>query len=130
MHNEHMILKDKESHQSIYKQTLIAEFGKELNWNDVMKLPKHKIRKFRMALGDNIQLEESPYDIKALAQAIQNSRSGIGGDAMTNFKCALCGTEEMWGNTAVPNICNNCATEMAEKIILNDVDLLKQENEK
>lgn len=37
---------------------------------------------------------------------------------MTNFICAFCGTEEMWGSTAVPMICKTCATKMAENIAM------------
>lgn len=39
--------------------------------------------------------------------------SRIGGQAMTNWNCKACGRQDMYGNTAVPSICNSCATKHA-----------------
>ncbi|MFW6007869.1 MAG: hypothetical protein ACOCP8_01280 [archaeon] len=62
-----------------------------------------------------------------IMRAIQSSRSGIGGSAMTNFICKFCGKEDMWGNTATPNICDECAQLIANYISINFKRILKND---
>lgn len=78
-------------------------------------------------LDEVIKLKESPIDVKKLAYAIQHSRSGVGGCALTEYECKFCGTEELWINTATPGICKSCATEMA-KYIAKYKNILKGAN--
>lgn len=78
-------------------------------------------------LEDRILLSKSPIDPKKLAKAIQFSRSGAGGCAMTEFTCHFCGEKEWWGNTAVPNICRTCAEKMALSIAKYQPNIFKEE---
>lgn len=56
--------------------------------------------------------------LKYLSREIQYGLAGeIGGAAMTNFKCKLCSKEDIWGSTAVPDICSECADKIAESIL-------------
>lgn len=120
----------KKSHMNLYKETLIEVMGSELSWKEVEALEKEHIRKITYTLENKIRLQESPIDVKKLARAIQHSRSGVGGRAMTPYTCHFCGKEEIWGNTAVPHICLECATKMATKIAMYNSDILKaSENE-
>ncbi|MFO1442921.1 hypothetical protein KDN24_06785 [Bacillus sp. Bva_UNVM-123] len=115
----------KRGNMEIYKKTLMDLFAKELSWSEVKKLNNDQQIKLMVTLERNIKIAKSPFDIKKLATAIQHSRSGAGGCAMTKYKCAFCGIEETWGNTAVPKICRNCATKMAEGIVLRGIDIMK-----
>lgn len=40
--------------------------------------------------------------------AYQQSRSGLAGQAFTNWKCLRCDAEHVYPNTMVPFICNDC----------------------
>lgn len=112
----------------LYKETLMDLFNQELSWKDVQGLEKSQLRKLTYTLERKIKLSQSPIDVRKLARAIQSSRSGIGGSAMTPYKCHFCGKEEIWGNTAVPNICIECATKMATNIAMNS-NILKEGKE-
>lgn len=37
---------------------------------------------------------------------------GMAGQAFTEYTCKGCGTEQMYANTAVPKLCDDCATKM------------------
>lgn len=39
-------------------------------------------------------------------------RGGIGGQMITEWKCALCGSDEMHSNTCTPLICRECQAEV------------------
>lgn len=110
------IEKYKRGNMEIYKQVMIDIVGKELPWKDVKRLEVNTLRTIARELKEKVLLEQSPINPLKLSHAIQSSRSGIGGCAMTNFKCSFCGKEEVWGNTAVPNICKECAGKMAYHI--------------
>lgn len=81
-----------------------------------------------MELDEAIRLKESPIDVKKLTYAIQHSRGGAGGCAITEFRCKFCDKPEMWSNTNTPGICRDCATEMAKNIAKYS-DILKNGNE-
>lgn len=115
----------KRGNMDVYNQLLIKKFGKKLAWEDVKALPKKELFDLRWDLEKEIIYKKSPLDVDKLSRAIQSSRSGIGGSAMTKFKCLFCNTEEVWGNTATPDICRQCARDMAKKIILSEMDLFK-----
>jgi len=105
-------------------------FGKVLSWKEMQEQEKDLLIKMMVQFERAIKIEESPYDIPKLARAIQYSRSGMGGSALTEFECAFCGEIEIWSNTAVPNICRSCSEEMATNIVLYKSDLLKEEEKK
>jgi len=84
---------------------------------ETMNLESSEELKLIFKLKKKFKLDQ--YNIEKLAKAIQNSRSGIGGSAMTRFECKFCGKIEMWANTATPGICLECAEKMAKQIILN-----------
>jgi hypothetical protein len=115
----------KKGNLNLYKDVLVELFGEELKWSEVKSLSQDKQAEILWRLEDKIRKNKSPYDIKKLARAIQQSRSGIGGCAITNFTCAFCGKEESWSNTSVPEICIDCATRMAEKFVFYGFDILK-----
>lgn len=116
----------KKGNLDLYKEAIIDVCGKELSWSEVKTLDRKKQIEILYKLDNKIKIRNSPYDIKKFARALQNSRSGAGGCAMTNFNCAFCGEEEIWSNTAVPKICNKCATKMAEKFVIYGLDIMKE----
>jgi hypothetical protein len=116
----------KKGNMELYKETLIEILGAELSWKEVQALEKDQLRRLTYTFENKIRLHQSPIDVKKLARAIQHSRSGMGGCAMTSFTCHFCNKEEIWSNTAVPNICYECATKMATKIAMYNSDILKE----
>lgn len=117
-------LKKAESLKS-YEKVLVEIFERVLDWNEVKDLEYDYLLRIMIELEREIKMEKSPYDLDKLAYAIQNSRSGMGGCAMTLFNCAFCGAEEMWNNTATPKICKKCAKEMATNMIQYNNPLTK-----
>jgi hypothetical protein len=115
----------KKGNMDIYNKLLNDMFGKVLSWSEVKELSRDNQMKLMLELKRRIQINESKYDIKKLTRAIQNSRSGIGGSAITQFECAFCGEKESWGSTAVPRICKNCAEKMATNIVLYNMNIEK-----
>lgn len=120
----------KRKHGAIYKELQREIFGKVLNWEEMQKQESDKLRQLLIDLENRVMLMESPIDPEKLARAIQHSRSGIGGSAMTRYNCKFCGKEEVWTNTAVPGICKGCATEMALHIAKHCPNILKDEIQK
>ncbi|ADO59926.1 hypothetical protein [Paenibacillus polymyxa] len=117
----------KRKYPEIYKNLQKGFFGKTMPWKIMQEQDIDALREFMVMFCDFVSLHESPIDVDKLTRAIQHSRSGIGGSAMTPFSCHFCGAEEVWGNTAVPNICSSCARKMAEKIAKCGDNILKDE---
>ncbi|MFF2531231.1 hypothetical protein ACFVS2_20225 [Brevibacillus sp. NPDC058079] len=115
----------KRKHPDLYKTLQREVFGKELTWKQMQEQEKEKLLPFMCELEERILIHESPIDIEKMTKAILFSRSGVGGTAMTKYSCAFCGTEEYWGNTAVPGICRSCAEKMAKQIAKYTPDVLK-----
>lgn len=115
----------KRGNMDIYKKTLKQIFGEELSWSEVKELPRELQMRLLLTLRDNITESQSPIAINKLARAILNSRSGAGGCAMTEYECAFCGEKETWGNTNVPRICGQCASDMAKNIVLQGMNIMK-----
>jgi len=115
----------KKGNMDIYNKLLQDIFGRVLSWKEVQELDSEKQIHLMCELEDRITKQQSKYDIQKLARAIQYSRSGAGGCAMTEFECAFCGQKEWWGNTAVPKICKKCAEKMAENIVLCNMTIEK-----
>ena len=86
---------------------------------DVEKMNLESSEELKLIFKLKNRFKVDRYNIKKLAKAIQNSRSGIGGSVMTRFPCKFCGKIEMWANTATPGICSECAEKMAKQIVLN-----------
>ena len=122
--------KKRQKNERLFEETLIELVGSNLEWSKVEELDIDVLRKMTVEVERKIRLEDSPIDVKKMAYAIQHSRSGIGGCAMTQFTCSFCGKEEWWGSTAVPNICTDCATKMATNIAMHHSDLLKEGEDK
>lgn len=120
------ITQKKKGNMKIYDQTLIDLFHRPVTWSEVKNLERNEQMKLCIELERRIKMHESKYDFGKLARAIQNSRSGVGLCAITNFKCAFCDVEEIWGNTNTPNICKKCAEEMATNMILNGSKIEKE----
>jgi hypothetical protein len=123
-----LLTKLKKGNMLIFRALLNETFGKELTWKEVQALDESVQRTLCYDLEERITIHESPYDIKKLSDAIQHSRSGIGGSAITAFTCAFCEKEEWWENTAVPNICQGCAEKIAKKIIIKGMAIEKDVN--
>lgn len=119
------IQQKKKGNMDIYNKLLEDTFGKQLSWKEVQQLDSDKQIDLMLELERRIKIHQSKYDIKKLVTAIQHSRSGAGGCAITEFECAFCGEKELWGNTAVPKICKKCAEKMAKTIVLSRFDLEK-----
>ncbi|WP_431785881.1 hypothetical protein [Paenibacillus lactis] len=117
----------KKGNMDVYEQVLKEVRGAMATWEAVKYASRDKQIEIYYKLDDAIKLKNSPIDIKKLSYAIQHSRSGVGGCAMTDFECKFCGKEEMWGNTNTPGICKECATEMARNITKYNYDILKGE---
>ncbi|MFS1518579.1 hypothetical protein V1503_19260 [Bacillus sp. SCS-151] len=115
----------KKDNMKVYYDTLMELFNKKLSWNEVENLGRDQIRELTITFENNITMAKSMMDIEKLSSAIQNSRSGAGGCAITEFECAFCGEMESWGNTSTPKICRNCAYKMAKNIMLHKMDILK-----
>ena len=115
----------KKGNMEVYNEVLLEMFGEVIPWSKVKEQDSDKQISIMCSLERRILLKKSPIDVKKMAKAIQNSRSGAGGCAMTGFTCSLCGNEETWTNTATPKICRGCATEMAQQIAMYHHDILK-----
>ncbi|WCF11530.1 hypothetical protein NDS46_31730 (plasmid) [Paenibacillus thiaminolyticus] len=113
---------------NIYKSLQREVFGSELTWEKMRDQPEDKLRHMTVCLEERILLSVSPIDPEKLAKAIQHSRSGIGGTAMTRYSCKLCRGEDVWTNTATPGICKSCAKKMALNIAKYFPDIFKDEN--
>lgn len=111
------IAKIKKEHTEIYNVLIKQLYGQELSWEDVQKLPEKDLAKLYLAFRDAIIYMQSPLSLQKLAYAIQASRSGIGGSAITEFECKFCGKKDHWSNTSTPGICFDCAKDMAFYII-------------
>lgn len=119
------IFKMANEYHGLYLQVLDEMFGKEITWDELINLDRYTKMKIAYELDSKITISKSKYSVERLAYAIQHSRSGLGGSAMTMFKCGLCGEEELWTNTAVPNICKGCAEKMARNIVLSKIKIEK-----
>lgn len=113
------------SEKTIYEGISKQMFGSVLSTSELKELKKEDLSKLFYQLERAINEEISPIDIEKLARAIQLSRSGIGGSALTNYVCRFCDKVETWSNTAVPHICKECATNMAKNIVHSQLDILK-----
>lgn len=119
------IERKKEGNQEVFEKVSVEIFGRVLSWEELKEREYDSLLRLMIQLEEAIKMEKSPYDVNKLAYAIQNSRSGMGGCAMTKFNCAFCDTEEMWNNTATPKICKSCAKAMATNIIQYNLSLTK-----
>jgi hypothetical protein len=119
------IQQKKRGNMDTYNKLLVDMFGEKLSWKEVNQLPKESQMKLMLELGKEIDIANSNISISKLASAIQRSRSGVGGSALTEYECAFCGEKEMWINTTVPKICRKCAKAMATNIVLKKIDILK-----
>nr|WP_156736298.1 hypothetical protein [Mycobacterium sp. E3298] len=117
----------KRGHKDAYIETLKEVFGSEMSWEELSAQESNKHIEVMCLLEEKIKLKQSPIDVKKMAYAIQHSRSGIGGAAITKYICAFCGVEEMWSNTATPKICLKCATKMAKNIAMTSPDKVLKE---
>lgn len=115
----------KKRNPRVYEDTIIELFDEPLDWGEVEQLENKYLSKLMTTLEKNISIYESPYDLEKLASVIQYSRSGVGLSAMTMYQCKFCEKDEMWGNTATPNICKECARKMAKNIIERGYDIAK-----
>ncbi|MNW65973.1 hypothetical protein D3C74_444030 [compost metagenome] len=97
-----------------------------MSWEELKNTDRRIQVRVMLELDEVIKLKESPIDVKKLTYAIQQSRSGVGGCAMTEFQCKLCGNEELWSNTNTPGICKECATDMAVNIVVNSYNIMKE----
>lgn len=116
----------KNERNEVYEQLLIRKYGRVISWEEVKELNYDNLLNLMCDLDKDIKIANSPFDLKKLTEAIQESRSGMGGCAMTLFICAFCGTEEMWSNTATPKICKSCAEKMAMNIIQSNRTFMKE----
>lgn len=114
------IERKKQDHPELYEEMMQNRENK-----NVEEFSSDELITFMVAFEKRIKITESSYDIRKLARAIQHSRSGVGGCAMTPFTCLFCAAEETWGNTATPGICKTCATDMATNIVLQRSEFLK-----
>jgi hypothetical protein len=117
----------KRKYPELYKEIQKEIFGKTLTWKEMQIQERDILRGMMIKFSDCILYHESPIDVKKLAQAIQHTRSGIGGCAITKYICHFCGSEESWSNTATPGICRGCATKMADNIAKYSPDIFKDE---
>lgn len=121
------IAEKKQEHPDVFEAIVMDTFGWVLEWKDVEVLSSHEQIELMCEMEQRIKIKQSPLDIARLAVAIQHSRSGCGLCAITPFTCAFCGTEEEWGNSAVPKICKSCATKMATNMAKQGFLFLKND---
>jgi hypothetical protein len=122
-----MIDTKRKSHEEIYLDVVAELWGEIIIWEEIQKKDRSDLRRLLCKLDEGIKMSKSLLDVKKLALAIQHSRSGIGGAAMTPFHCGFCRKVEVWSNTAVPLICTSCATDMAINLISNESDIYKKQ---
>lgn len=114
-------------HPELYAQQLMHLFKEELTWEQVSELSSANLIKLMISMRDAIKINQSSIDILKLTRAIQYSRSGLGLCVMTPYTCSFCGKEEVWSNSAVPQICTSCASEMATNIATHYPNFYKEE---
>lgn len=113
--------------EGLLKNSVVEVFGREISMDKLEKEEIDNLRTLLVRLKNQIKINESPYDIAKIAREIQHSRSGMGGCALTAFTCLFCEEVETWMNTAVPNICKNCAEKMALNMVLTNAGFLKDQ---
>lgn len=118
----------KRGNMAEYETVLNRVFDRLVSWEELKNIDHKMQAKVMRELDEAIKLKESPIDVKKLTRAIQHSRSGAGGCAMTKFQCKFCGEEELWSNTNTPGICKGCAAEMARNIAKYNNDILKDDS--
>lgn len=65
---------------------------------------------YKIKKANNIYGEEyCTKDENSLSLFEDKEHSTLGGDALTPYKCEICGKIQVNGNTAVPKICEKCA---------------------
>lgn len=119
------IKKQMDKYEEVFITTIKELFGENLSFEEVELLDIDDQRRIMIKLSSNIKVHDSTLDINKLAHAIQDARSGMGGCAMTNYICKLCGSSEIWTSTAIPGICFNCSESIATNIVLQGRDIFK-----
>lgn len=119
--------KIKKQTEKFYTEKSIELFNKVFSKEELISMPKDEIRDITIKMEVAYDLHCSPIDTEKLAYSIQCSRiSLVGGRAVTNFKCKLCGREENWSTTATPDICSKCAKNMAERMAVSTIKIFKK----
>lgn len=113
--------------RSQYNSVCTRELKYIPNKDQIVSLNKETQSNLYIKILEEIRFEKSPYDLKKLTRAIQNSRSGMGGASMTKYECNFCGSIETWGNTATPGICSKCAEKMAKNLIQHNSNFMKED---
>lgn len=83
------------------------------------------ILKLKRRIQNNIELERSFIDVAKLVDVIQN-KEGLAFQAFTSYNCKFCNEQQIWNNGNVPDLCNNCAKELAIKIARHSDSILKE----
>lgn len=84
----------KRGNMTAYEVVLNRIFGRFISWEELKDTERELQARVMIDLDEAIKLNESPFDVRKLARAIQSSRSGAGGCAMTEFKCLFCGEDD------------------------------------
>lgn len=90
--------------------------SKRLSLYGFLKMPwnhqQTKIDQLRKQLDDcNIKLKKA----YRVAIGYQDTFGGFAGQAITNYKCFRCDSENMWSNTATPFVCPKCVKEVTKE---------------
>lgn len=112
--------------EELYNKLLIEYFKKLYSIEELKVMDINILRGLVIKMEKEFKLYNSPIKIDVLAKAIQDSRSIVGGRALTKFYCKLCNKEDTYGTTGVPDICYECAKNMAKNIIIQNSQIFKK----
>lgn len=68
---------------------------------------------------NNVRIEESEIDLEKLIVALEGTRGGVGFDAFTEYTCKRCKVEVTRENGVYPEMCNECAFDMAYDVCVS-----------
>lgn len=92
-------------------------------------LDMFELREILEMLNKEFKTSTSIYDVKKLTYAIQSSSISTVGKgslyAFTNYVCNICKASHKHQSSLTPTICRDCAKKIAENIISNEIDLLR-----
>lgn len=78
-------------------------------------------------MNDSIRIKESEIDLDKLIKALEGTRGGVGFDAFMEVKCKRCKCEVVRENGVYPEMCFECAFDMAYDVCVSGYRVTENE---
>ena len=98
-------------------------FGVPFSEKVLYELSISDLKTFVLYVKSYISVKQSPLTVEQIKEILLASeiQSAVSLKAFTKYQCKLCGTEEMWHNSAAPNLCDPCRERAAMNVIRSGV---------